>query len=733
MRVTLGLLLLTLLLPVYLPAQTSATDWIEALGDPAVGSVVSRIEEEEANLPPLSPLSQRWLEAVEELGARLLLSGVHRSEARYQEVTAYLYERARWAGVPAQRIARFRRQSETLLATVADGPDELVVTAELLGTQSGSVERGEASESGALDALRRAEMELLTASSLSEKARAAERIAAATELVVEMEESLSFADAPAWSSLAVLLRETRRVVEELRRPGGEPTLPLTEMEPELGVPEEAILGALGGGSPALIEMALRWDPQIALGAATFFDRYRWSLAPLGGRAQLGAQLFVIEERQRELYLELFRRRAAERRESVALSRQETASEQLREQLLREGKSVLSRFEERSHRGDEEGERWALLSVLSHPLAQTLLFREGEVRLRETLRRKVDSLYDEVDTRARELIGLVARRHAVADWEYLVTPVPDSFDRIVTVEYLPNEGLESRPELIEQLSDAYFRAFNLTTNPEQNLDARGRRVAKWSMLHGQYFETREVRRPGRDAGLEEGRFRQELEAWFLAADEEEEPRAAFPFAYRGYQRIHHEQRAWLSSAGERLPRRMAPIPPADLLLAAEVAGAFLAGDASLHATENLLGYLLEADILPAHFAWAEALSETRRRYERVSSSETTAALLTLLSEQGELTEGYPALRAVMEGRLRRILLLQELGLLDPSIPLATLYDTWSETALDLLLREDRIADALALPERWQEEGLLPPEAAERFYRALSVEGTRLLGSGEVEDE
>lgn len=746
MHVTLKLFLALIFLPVTLPAQMSPSDWVETLGDPDVGALVERIEEEEASLPPLSPLSEGWLESVEELGERLLQSGVHRSGSRYEESVAYLYARADWAGLPVERIKESRQESEALFAAVAGGPGERAVTATLLGAEEKAIEAGEAPESGALDALRRREVELLTRRSLIEKAAAAESIATGTELVVEMEDALSIADAPLWRRVAELFRDASGAVEDLTGGGDldREAQPLRlDAEPRLGVPEAELLRVLGGASPALLEMALRWDGEIALGASLFFDRYRWSLAPLGAEARLGALLFVLQEQQRELYKRLFEGRLQERRESALISREQSASEELRQQLLTEAEGVLRRFEERSRRGDEESERWALLSVLSHPYAQTLLFREGGSELRGALQRRVRELYEEVDDRARELLGLVARRHAVADWEYLVTPLPNSFDRIVTVRFLPKEGAEVDAEVTEQLADAYYRAFNLVTNPEQNQDAPGQGVARWSMLHGQYLETRELRGDAVETSGFQGRFRDELEPWFLEAEREREPRGAFPFHYRGYQRLSYEQDSWLASTRERLPRRMAPLPNPDLLLAADLTKRFLDGEASLYVTERLLSYLLKVEILPPQFAWSEALEEARSWHTRTSSAETTAALLTLLSEGEGVPGEYAALTAVLESRLRRVLLLQELDLLDQSTSLERVYATWMENAASLLLRdgetgsgrgeEARIRRALTLPEEWQESGLLQAAVAEEFYRVLSREATRMLTTPEAETE
>lgn len=746
MRVTLKLFLALILLPVTMPAQTTSYDWVEALGDPAVVTLVDRIEEEEAALPPLSPLSEAWLASVAELGERVIEAGVHRSDSRYQGCAAYLYERADWAGLPAERIKRFREESERLIAAVAGGPGELAVTATLLGAAEGAIEAGEAPESGALDALRRTEVELLTRGSLEERARAGERIAAGTALVVEMEDALSAADAPPWSNVAAIIRDASAAVTELTDGavsgrGPEPLI-LYSPEPRVGIPEREILRVLGNATPSVLELALRWDGEIALGSSLFFDRYRWTLAPLGDAARLGAQMFVLEEKQRELYNRLFEGRLERRRESVRLSREERASEELRQELLREAEGVLRRFEERARRGDSESERWALLSVLSHPYAQTLLFGEGEPEFRERLRRKVRELYEEVDGRARELVGLVARRHAVTDWDYLVTPIPNSFDRIVTVRFLPNEGVEPGAEVTQQLADAYYRAFNLVTNPEQNQDGPGQGVARWSMLHGQYLETLEL---GGDAADSSDRqsFREVLAPWFLEAEREIEPRAAFPFFFRGYQRLRFEQESWLASTGERLPRRMAPLPTPELLLAADLADSFISGESSLYATERLLSYVLEAEMLPAQFAWAEALEGAKSWHSRTSRAETTTALLSLLSEREGLPGQYAALTAVLESRLRRVLLIQDLDLLDESISLDEVYGRWMENAASLLLGdaeaesspagEARMRRSLMLPEEWQQRGLLQRPAAERFYRVLSREATSLLTTREAERE
>ena len=730
MRIASRLTIFLFFLPTILLAQEISSDWIDSLGDPRVAELAARIEEEESRLPPLSPLSQPWFDAVESMGEALLRSGVHRSSNRYEAVASYLYERGAWAGLPSERLRKERTGNERLLGTVTDGPEEQVLVAELLGTAQDRVEAGEAGETSALDALRRLEVVLLTSSSLSEKAELAGRARQAMTLLLEMRGGIS--EEQNWGLFEELFLEAAGAVEAFRVPGDDESVTIGESsELQVGVGETELLPTLRTLDPASVEMALRWDEQVALGAATFFDQYRWSLAPAGDGAELGALLFVLEEKQTELYRELFRRRLREHREELLLRDRHSSAEELREQLLGEATSVLSRYEERARGNDDEAERWALLSVLSHPYAQMVLFQEGEASLRGQLRRRVETLYAEVDTRARDLVSLVARRHGIGEWSYEVTPIPDSFDRIITVRLLPAGEEEVATSLEEQLSEAYYRAFNLVTNPEQNQEVSGQGVAAWSMLHGQYFEPVVVR-DGSGPG-----FRDHLRPWFLQEARAEEARGGFPFAYRGYQRISFAQRDWLRDAREAKPRRMYPRVPAAIHLAAEEVSRFLAGERTLFETEGALSFLLDTELLPPHFAWASALEDARSRYGNVSRAEATAGLLARLELAPEQEQARPReliqVAALLEAQLRRVQLLRELELLSSDLGEGGIYDAWIESAVPRLVATDRLGDALELPARWREAGLLTSSGAERFYRALSAAGVEALQREEEADE
>ncbi|MFP4408080.1 MAG: hypothetical protein ACLFPW_06120, partial [Spirochaetaceae bacterium] len=316
---------------------------------------------------------------------------------------------------------------------------------------------------------------------------------------------------------------------------------------------------------------------------------------------------------------------------------------------------------------------------------------------------------------------VARRHGVAEWSYEVTPLPDSFDRIVTIQLLPEEEAEVDRALEEQLSEAYYRAFNLVTNPEQNEELVGHGLAAWSMLHGQYFE------PVIRSDERAPRFSERLRPWFLQEERSEEPRGSFPFVYRGYQRLSFAQSEWLRRSEKGRPGRWHPKVPVELHLVNEEVARFLNGERNLFELRETLDSLMDSSLRRSHVVWASALEELEGRYVTESRGKLTTELLEeLRSEPGRTERLVPSL----EARLRRIRFLRELELIDPEVGEEAVYDAWIESAVPALLATAPIDEALQLPRRWRETRLLGSSGARRFYRELSSEGVEaLLREGE----
>ncbi|MFW6329063.1 MAG: hypothetical protein ACOC28_03115 [Alkalispirochaetaceae bacterium] len=695
--------------------------------------LLDALEEREATLPPLSPLPESWREDLARLGDELLSAGVHRSASRYEELSPYLYRHARVAGLPVDRIRESGDRSLSVLSALAGERREELFIGALLHADDGAPT--DLSEGAVGHALRRAEIELLTVEGLGAKLEVAGRLTEALELASE--ESGVSGELPEWElvreEIATAVAAGERLTALEREGSGEAlsdlALDLASGEnrpiPPVGLPESDLLRATMSLSVRELELLLRHEARVAITLAAILDGYRWNLAPSGAQAPLHSRLAILELSHRELQKETVRRRVEEAVRSLEGDQRFQESRALTEELLSEGRNILERYQERLSGTDTDARRWALLSLLAHPYAQRVLHEEGEQALLDATGERVEALYAEVDRRAMELVGLVARRYDLEEWSLSSEGLPRSFDRIVSIRFtLPEEQREREQEIATQLRSAYERAFNLITNPDQNEEQERFGLPPWSMLHGQYVEA--VAAAAAEAaplfqGLEE-----DLERWFREAADAEDQRAAFPFYYRGYRRLAYAQERWVESVESRLPRRMWPQTSAELDLYAAWTDGFATGEASLYETEQRFARLGEPTVMDAHRSWAARLTEERRRHEQVSRRAVTSALISSL-------ETPPAQEAVtpadLEALLHRISDAQSWELLDPSVAAEELYDRWRSLAVVTLLPPEadveELQEAVAFSEELMVQGLLSRQEAERFYRELSRRGVEAL--------
>lgn len=719
-------LALLLLLPPLLMGQEAGSP-LFSRGE--LASLASRIEEIEAELPPLAPLPEQWQESLRQLKEVLLVSGAHRSEARYGEALSYLLRRAEIAALPVELIRESGERSRALLAAVEGASQEELIIENL--TRSSEALGPEARESSALDALRRSEVELLGIPGLEAKVEVAASLTEAFAIVEEELEGISPRELPAWGQLLRILETAasgREGLGELREelaPVTEPTERIEET-PTVGIPEQRIVALGIELSPSVLELLVRHDRTLAIAFAGVLDRYRWNLAPSGEEALLAGRLALIEESHHALRRETLSRQAQRIVTAQLAEPSGQAADRLREELLEEGEAVVERYRSRRGEEDSDARRWALLSLLSHPYAQVALHAGEDDELLAATTEAVDALYEEVDRRASELLTLVARRYELTQWNFRTERLPGSFDRLVTITgELPEGESEEAATVASQLRSAYERAFNLLTNPEQNEEVPRTNLPPWSMLHGQYVEVDLRRLDGLTA---------DVRRWFDEAQQIEEARGAFPLVHRGYQRLHYAQQRWLRQAQERYPRRMWPEPSAELAIVAEQAEAFLSGEGSRLELEALCDRFIELPALAPYLRWARKLSEEQDRFARVSSGEVTTALLDALEGAGAEGGSRPELEAL----LHRIDQVVATGLLDPATPVDELYRRWREAAAISFLPPGagvaEVEEALEALRRYTEAGFLPPGEAQELYRSLSRRAIELLaGNGEVADE
>ena len=732
--------LLLSMLPGLLFSQKPARSWLPENSD--LDRILRGIWAEETRLAPLSPLSEGWLETVEELGETMLELGVAADGELFDNASSYLFRRAAFSGHPDDLIRSTFVESRRFFAGFAGESTEALLVAILEGSSEVTVRRrideGEGAPVDAVAALRVLVIELITAPTLEEKTRLAGRGAEAVELLRTEEAAAEYEldELPRWeliyryfsdaASAAASVaatddgagRSVPAIGDGRREVGNAAELGIPA---EVGIPEQAVLPLFDRLPEGSIELLIRYDGRIALTLATLLDRYRWELTPVPAVRRAGEELILIARRQRDIRRRLLSEGVDEQLSGLLRGKSFDESEQLLQEMRREGERALSRFADLPAGG--ESRRWALLSILSQPLAQVALFEGEDEDLRDSVVRAVEELYGDVDRRARELMGVVMRRYPDTDWEYEIRAVADSFDRIVriSVSMDPEEagGAAANERVAAQLSDAYYRAFNLVTNPEQNVEARGRGMSTWSMLHGQYVE------PRISSDDDESRLGEYLSPWFLAYGEAEAPRDRYAFGFRGYQRLFVAQQEWTRSDRSKLPIRMMPEVSARLALTADWARRLLSGSLTLFALEARIRSLVPGIELPPQTVWLERLTEERIRHTELRRRETTATLLLSFQELRESPDEYESRRAAAEATALRVQWFLERELLRVDLSEELLYERWIEATVDSLLEVAKPAEVISVPEGWVSRGIISDEVGRTLYRAVSEAGIRRL--------